>query len=126
MTLAMARVHLGNGYDVVVPQYLGRTEFLEQAERLAEQTGAQFHEFVLTDNRDEVVRRFNERTAAATDAAHVAAGRLMAQLGGDNTLFAMCDRLLLVISARPGAQVVACPEGAVDEVYAEIRRRIES
>jgi predicted kinase len=125
MTLTMAREHLGAGHDVVLPQYLGRTQFLEQAEQVAARAGAQFHEFVLMDNRDEVVRRFNERSAAAAEQAHVDAGALVAQLGGDDTLFAMYDRLLLVISARPNAGVVQCSEGAADDVYAVIRRRVD-
>jgi predicted kinase len=117
MTLIMAREHLAHGYDVVLPQYLGRVEFLEQAEQLAAEVGAQFYEFFLMANRDDVVRRFNERTAAARHPAHVEAGEVVAELGGDATLFTMYDRLLLMISARPRAQVVQCPDGAGDEVY---------
>jgi predicted kinase len=124
LTLVMAREHLRAGYDVVLPQYLGRTEFLVQAEQAAADVGAEFVEFVLTDTRDEVVRRFNARTAAATEPAHVEAGELIAGLGGDQVLYAVCDRLLLVIAARPRAQVLACPEGALDEVYAEIVGRL--
>jgi predicted kinase len=125
LSLAMARQHLEQGYDVVLAQYLGRPEFLEQAEQVAVDAGAQFCEFILTDDRDAVVRRFNARTAAATEPAHVEAGELLAGLGGDDTLFAICDRLLLLSAARPDAQVVPCPEGAADEVYATISRRIE-
>lgn len=124
MTLTMAREHLAGGHDVVLPQFLGRPQFLEQAEAVAAETGAQFHEFVLMDDRDEVVRRFTARTKAAVDPAHVDAGWLVAQLGGEPMLFVLYDRLLLLISARPNAQVVTCPAGAVDEVYAEIARRI--
>lgn len=126
MTLTMAREHLGNGYDVVLPQFLGRVEFLEQAEQLAADVGAEFHEFFLMANRDDVVRRFNERTAAARDAAHVEAGEVVAELGGDATLFTMYDRLLLMISARPHAQVVQCPEGALDEVYSTVLAGIDA
>jgi predicted kinase len=117
MTLTLARVHLGSGYDVVLPQFLGRVEFLQEAEKVAKEAGASFHEFVLMSDRDDVVRRFNERTAASRDPAHVEAGELVAKLGGDGTLFAMYDRLLLMISARPRTEVVQCPEGAEAEVY---------
>ncbi len=120
MTLTMTREHLGNGHDVVLPQYLGNPRFLEQAEDVAHQAGAEFFEFVLMDSRDDVVRRFNERTAAGAQPAHVEAGRVVAGLGGDDTLFAMYDRLLLVVSARPAARVVTCPQGAADAVYAEL------
>ncbi|HET8582687.1 MAG TPA: AAA family ATPase [Jatrophihabitans sp.] len=120
LTLAMAGEHLAAGHDVVIPQYLGNPQFLAGAEAVAARTGASFHEFVLTDNRDEVVRRFNARTAAAADPAHVDAGRTIARLGGDATLFTMCDRLLLVTAARSRARVLQCPEGAVDAVYREL------
>lgn len=126
LSLTLAREHLGQGYDVVLPQYLGRVEFLEQAERVAADAGAQFHEFVLLDGRDDVVRRFHARTAAAAEPAHVEAGEIVAALGGDEALFTMYDRLLLIISARPHAQVLQSPEGALDAVYTELERRIES
>jgi predicted kinase len=126
MTLAMAREHLRSGHDVVLPQFLGRPEFLQQAEAVAVETGAQFFEFVLMDDREEVVRRFNDRTAAAAEPAHVEAGRMVETFGGDGALFAMYDRLLLVVSARPRAHVMQCPEGAADDVYDLLQKRIES
>ena len=126
MTLTMAREHLGGGYDVVLPQFLGRPQFLEQAEAVATATDADFFEFVLMDNRDEVVRRFNARTAAAAEPSHVEAARLVDQLGGDDTLFTMYDRLLLLLSARPDARVIQCPEGQADEVYAELERQLSA
>jgi predicted kinase len=125
MTLTLAREHLSNGYDVVLPQFLGNPLFLEQAETVARDIGADFFEFVLMDGRDDVVRRFNERTAAATDPVHVDAGWLVGQLGGDDTLFAMYDRLLLLLSARPDARVVQCPKGAVDEVYRQLQAHLD-
>jgi predicted kinase len=126
MTLTMAREHLGNGHDVVLPQFLGNPRFLEQAEAVAVEVGAQFIEFVLMDGRDETVRRFTARTAAAAEPAHVEAGRLLEKFGGEPALLAMYDRLLLVISARSNAQVVVCPDGAADEVYDVLLKGIES
>lgn len=124
LTLAMAREHLRGGFDVVLPQFLGKPQFLEDAEAVAADTGADFFEFVLTDNRDEIVRRFNARTATSEDPAHQDAARAVAGLGGDGAIFAMCDRLLLVTSARPRAQLVSCPEGAVEAVYGELLGRL--
>jgi predicted kinase len=40
MALAVARVHLDSGRDVIVPQFLGRPEFLGQLEQLAREAGA--------------------------------------------------------------------------------------
>jgi predicted kinase len=124
ITIAMARTHLDAGYDVVIPQYLGRPEFLQEAEAVAEACGADFFEFVLLENRDVALKRFAARTAAAAAPAHVEAAELVAQLGGDDTLGAMYDRLLLVLTTRPRAQLIGAPEGRVDEVYQEVRSRI--
>ncbi|MDT4924332.1 MAG: hypothetical protein QOG01_2045 [Pseudonocardiales bacterium] len=126
LTLTMARQHLADGYDVVLPQFLGRPQFLQQAEEVAADVGAAFFEFVLMDNRDDVLRRFAERSAAAREPAHVEAGQLVASLGGEAMLAAMYDRLLLMLSSRPRAQSVHCPERAVDEVYHELISRIEA
>jgi predicted kinase len=119
LTLAAADRHLAaGGHDVLLPQYLGNPAFHAEAEALAARHGATFHEFVLMDDRDTVIARFHKRNAAAQDPAHVEAGALVEQLGGDDTLARMYDRLLQVINARPGAHVVHCPEGPIDEVLA--------
>jgi predicted kinase len=124
LSLAMAARHLAGGSDVVVPQYLARTQFADDVEQVAVAAGADYFEFVLTDDRDTLFRRFAERTAAAAEPAHVEAGRTVAQHGGVDALAAMYDRLLLVLNHRPQAQVLHCPEGAQDAVYAELLRRV--
>lgn len=118
--LVMARAHLMRGRDVVMPQYLGRLEFLQQAEDLATATGADFFEFVLMDHRDAALRRFATRTAAGATPAHVEAAALLERLGGEDTLAAMYDRLLLLLNSRPRARLVAAREGDIDAVYREI------
>ena len=121
MTLTMAREHLSSGYDVVLPQYLGNPAFLQQAEAVGVDVGADFFEIVLMDGRDEVVRRFNDRTAGTREPSHLDAARIVAAHGGDEALFAMYDRLILLLNARPAAQVIQCPAGAEDEAYRRLR-----
>lgn len=117
LTLALAEAHLRTGHDVVLAQYLGRAEFLAEAEAVAHRTGAHFVEVVLTVTRDEAVQRFLDRTAAAATQAHVEAGELVSQVGGRDALERMYDRLLLVLSHRPSAHVITAPDGAQDDVY---------
>ena len=126
LTLAMAREHLGAGHDVVIPQYLGRPQFLAQAEQLAAELAVPFREFVLMTGRDDAVRRFQQRTAAAATRAHVEAGELMTQFGGRPALEAMYDRLLLLLSHRPHAQVIQTRDGQPDAAYAELRRLVDA
>ena len=117
LTLALAAAHLGDGYDVVLAQFLGRAEFLADAEDVARRAGAEFVEVVLLVSRDDAVQRFLDRTAAAAEPAHVDAGAVVEQAGGRDALERMYDRLVLVLSHRPSAQVIPAPAGAQAEVY---------
>lgn len=82
LALALARAHLGAGHDVVVPQYLGRLEFIDQLQSVAAEIDATFHHVVLNDSHDAVVQRFRARRAQldADEFAHpqadVAAGEV--------------------------------------------------
>lgn len=126
LTLVMARAHLLDGYDVVLPQFLGNPRFLVEAESVARDAGAHFAEFVLMDDRDTVVQRFADRTSVAARPEHVEIGELVARLGGEPSLFSMYDRLLLLLSSRPDALVLQSPAGAADAVYARILETLES
>lgn len=121
--LAAARAHLGGGMDVVVPQYLGRVDFLARFEQLADDTGAGYAEVVLTADRDVCAARFLARNAAAAgipgaEPTHADSQFLLERSGGVAQLGAMYDRLLLVIAARPQARVVVAPEGAIEQTWA--------
>jgi len=126
LSITMAHRHLTEGHDVVLPQYLGRPQFVDEAEQVARETGADFFEFVLTDDRDTLLKRFAARTAAATDPAHVEAGELVALLGGDAVLTGMYDRLLLLVNSRPHARSLHSPEGSLETVYAQLLDELES
>ncbi|MGK5523164.1 AAA family ATPase [Micromonospora sp. URMC 107] len=120
VALAAARAHLAGRHDVIVPQFLGRPEFIEQAERVARDAGAQFHEIVLLDDKENALRRFAERSRTSTDPAHLDAQRLLDRQGGATELAAMYDRLLAVVATRPGTRVVRTAHGRVDEAYRDL------
>jgi predicted kinase len=117
VALSAARTHLAAGQDVVIPQFLGRAEFLEQVERLAGQVGAEFHEIVLLDSKDNALSRFAERTRAAADATHLQAHEMLDRAGGGSELAAMYDRLTALVATRPTAKVVPSQMGQPDETY---------
>ena len=121
VALAAARAHLAGRHDVIIPQFLGRPEFIEQAECVAHETGAEFHEIVLLDGRENALRRFAERSHTFTDPAHLDAQRQLDRQGGAAELAAMYDRLLAVVATRPGTRVVRTEHDRVDEVYANRR-----
>ena len=101
IALAAARAHLVAGHDVVVPQFLGRPDFIEQIEALAADVDADFVEIILVDTKENVLRRFAERGEPTTFPGDVAE---------------MYDRLMAIVPSRPRA--VRLPvAGDADRTY---------
>lgn len=111
MAIAMARTHLLSGHDVVVPQFLSDTGFIQRLEELAAEVGAHFCEFVLLDDREQAVERFQRRAhSAEATAQHREAAALA---GGPEGLRRMYDALRELLPRRPAAKVIPSVEGRV-------------
>ncbi len=107
LALALAQAHLDTGHDVIVPQYLGRPEFVDQLEAVARNVGAEFAHLVLADDRRAVVQRFRARREelltdrgshpeadladAEIDAAVADAERRLVQMASDRTEIDVVD-----------------------------------
>jgi predicted kinase len=107
---ALARAHLRNGYDVVVPQYLGRPEFRARLQRLAGEVGAAFVEVLLTDDTDRITRRFRQRRAELAAGKGVHPERDLAD-DAVATEVARANEALGVDAARRGIAVVSAVDG---------------
>jgi len=64
--------HLRADQDVIVPQYLGRTDFIEDLEHTARTAGGDLVEVLLTADEDDVVARFEARREHLAGAPHPA------------------------------------------------------
>ncbi|MBV9594697.1 MAG: AAA family ATPase [Actinobacteria bacterium] len=113
MALAMARVQLAAGGDVLVPQYLGRPELAEQLEALAVEVGATFYEIVLLAPRAVANRRYLRRHQAP------GAGTVPGGAAHASALDEMHDRLLRLLALRPRAVPLDADRDATD-VYADL------
>jgi predicted kinase len=71
LTLALAREQLSAGYDVVVGQYVARTAFIEDLERLAAELDARFFEFVLDLKPAALAERLAGRSSAPSRPEHL-------------------------------------------------------
>jgi leucyl aminopeptidase (aminopeptidase T) len=120
LALAMAGTQLRAGRDVLVPQYLGRLDFIERLHRLAAEVGAEFVELALLSSRDDVVRRFERRSATSDDPAHQQAAELQRRSGGHEHLAADYERVLAVVAARPTTRVITTTDGDVAGAYAQM------
>lgn len=99
LSLALAREQLSAGYNVVLGQYLARTAFVEDLERLASELDAQFFEFVLSLDAGTLAERLAGRSNAPSRPEHTVNNRLVGP--GD------ADRLVKSLEplrqTRPGA-----------------------
>ncbi|HEY7050169.1 MAG TPA: ATP-binding protein [Jatrophihabitantaceae bacterium] len=111
LTIAMARTHLRAGHDVIIPQYLGRPDFLEQLDELAREEDIRLHEIVLLDSRSNLLRRFRDRPKGPE--------------ADDAELAEMYDRLLGIVEQRPNAHIVSSADGQVDETYRRLLAALE-
>lgn len=120
LAVVMARAQLYAGHDVLVPQYLGRLEFIETLHALAIEVGAEFVELALVSDREDVVRRFEWRSETSDDPAHRAAGELQRQSGGREDLAATHEKLLTVVADRPATRVITTVDRDIDGTYAKL------
>jgi predicted kinase len=106
LAVALVRAHLGSGHVVIVPQFIGRPEFVERLRLVAAESGVRFVEVVLTDDSDAVVDRFrlrrNELDAAGGEhpQSDLADDAIASEVAGAN------DQLLLDAASR-GAFVLS-------------------
>lgn len=123
VAIAAARAHLESGHDVVVPQLVGRVEFIELLAATADEAGARFCEVYLLDDRESIVRRFTERTRLAADPTHVDAGETLE--GGEAALIAYVDRIAELAGLRPDAVTIDCAPGDIEGTYRRLVRALD-
>jgi predicted kinase len=120
MAIEMAGVHLRAGHDVVVPQFLGRTEFVLSLADLCERVGTTFVEVALVSSPEDARERFARRTEDAPSAEHRDAALLLETSGGPAELGHMYARLVEVIAARPSTRLVTSVAGDVEQTYRDL------
>ncbi|MEP6852318.1 MAG: AAA family ATPase [bacterium] len=125
LALAMARTHLEQGCDVVVPQFLGRLEFLDALDALAAEVGAAFVEVALLSDAADVTRRFAERSARRETNQHRDASALLNRSGGPATLLEFHDQLRAVVAARPRTRSVRSVDGRLEQTYRDLLSAID-
>jgi len=125
MALAMARVQLSRGGDVLVPQYLGRVDFVLELEELSREVGADFVEIVLLSDPQDASARFAWRAAHPETAAHRDAAALLERSGGLGALPQMSDRLLEVVACRPRTLTILTVDGEAEQTYKRLLAHID-
>jgi predicted kinase len=113
MAVELARLQLGEGRDVVVPQFLGRPDFVDALAELCATEGAEFVEIVLRSAAGDDEARFLRRVAE-TPAQYDAT---VLHERTDWTFPEMYGALLDVVGGRPATVTIWTSEGDVDGAY---------
>lgn len=122
LAVAMARTHLVDGHDVVVPQLLARTAFIEELRDLAVEVGAEWAEFVLTAPLRVLQERLDRRVAEPTRRADLDAAILLERAGGEQGLQDYRDRIDALARSRPGVRVLDTGAGPEATYHALVRQ----
>ena len=122
----MAAEHLQSGHDVVVPQFLGRLEFVLALQQFCHDSGVLFVETALLVDPASAAERFAQRTAAPETVEHRDAAALLELSGGLLALARMHDQLQAVIAGRPGTRTVTTVPGDVEQTYRDLLAAVEA
>ena len=114
----MMHEHLRSGFDVVVPQYVARPEFIDEMRAVADEVGAVFYEVVLTDSRPAARARFEARANDPAWAEHHA--EAASQIGKSGGFDSMYDALMSVVDVLPNATVVSTSADKAHEAYSAV------
>jgi predicted kinase len=125
LALAMAGVQLSSGHDVVVPQFLGRLDFVLDLEQLCADVGAEFIEVALLSNAEDAARRFARRSGAAQSQGHREAAARLERGGGVDALPQMYARLLDVVAKRPATRIVVTVDGEIEQAYRQLMGHVD-
>jgi predicted kinase len=117
LAIAMVDTHLRSGRHVIVPQLVGRVEFIEQLEAAAHRVGAQFVEIALMATRQEVSEWLKERSRHPSDQTHVDAARLIERSGLPDPANDLYDAFLSAIAGRPRTIRADVIRGDIDATY---------
>jgi hypothetical protein len=125
LALVMAETHLAAGRDVIVPQFLGRTDFIEQLAGLADRSAASFVEAALWIDRSRAITAFADRRAAPSSQAHHDAAALVDRSEHADPIGQMYDAFVRVLEQRPATRRVEVIPGDIDQTFARFEDALD-
>ncbi len=125
LALAMAETHLRAGHDVIVPQFLGRTDFIDQLSNAANKAQATFVETALWLDRQTAIAAFADRRQSPSDQTHHDAAALVDRSEHADPVGEMYDRFVQVVKSRPSTRRVEVVRGDVDNTFKRLREALD-
>lgn len=115
---AMASEHLAAGHDVIVPQFLGRSTFIDELADVANRAEVAFVELALWVDRTAAIDAFARRRAAPATQAHHDAAALVDRSVEADPIGEMYDAFVALVEARPATRRVAVVRDDIALTYA--------
>ncbi len=126
LALVMAEAHLVAGRDVIVPQFLGRTDFIDQLAGVADRCAATFVETALWIDRSSAITAFADRRAAPTTQAHDDAAALVDSAKHDDPVGRMYDAFVGVLEQRPATRRVEVVPGDIGQTFSRFEYALDN
>jgi len=124
MAIEMGRIALSNGCDVVVAQIVRNTNQIQLFEKLAKDTGAQFHEVLLYAPKEESVDRFIKRGRKSGFELGYRPDGLIGRSGGIAKVEEMYDEMMDLATPRKQTVVINSVHEAPESTYTELLSRV--
>ncbi|MCB1000168.1 MAG: ATP-binding protein [Acidimicrobiales bacterium] len=125
LALALSESHLSAGHDVVIPQYVGRLEFVEQLASLAHRCGAQFLEVVLVAEANVAMERFRARRRENESSATAHPEVDVSDADIDEVVRAAIDQIEDICSRRVETRLVPANDD-LEQTYAALLRLVRA
>ncbi|MEI6751323.1 MAG: AAA family ATPase [Candidatus Saccharibacteria bacterium] len=124
IALAMTRVALQSGHDVVVAQILQTNELAEKFSLLAEECKANYYEILLSIPKKEAINRFLERGKSQGHPSGFREGGIIATSGREEKLAEMYENMSSVANNRKQTIVIDSIYGDIDGTYDELLSKL--
>jgi predicted kinase len=120
LAISMIDTHLHADNDVVVPQFLARSDFIQQLEISATDADAEFVEISLEVTRSEAVKAFEHRRQSSTRSIHQDAAKLVDRSPSADPIGELYDALQLLLETRSRCHRITVDRGDIDATLAKV------
>lgn len=121
---AIARMHLSDGYDVIVPNLIQSTEQYIAFEKIAREADAQLKETVLLSTKEDAIERCKTRARNMGHKDGFNPGGILDTSGRELALARMHDNMLAAISTRENMIRIHSVFGDEPGTYEKLLRAI--
>jgi len=125
LALAMAEAHLRAERDVIVPQFLGRHEFIGELAKLAAETKASFYETALWIDRTTAITVFENRRLAPTTQSHYDAAALVDRSEHEDPVGQMYDAFMALVESRPATRRIDVVHNNIEQTFINLMDALE-